>query len=209
MACSSCCSSCSVATRSRAPERTYSRSVRSRSSGGRWSCSATRVPFWNASSPPCFSVSPERMRSNVVLPAPFGPESATRSRRSTLNETPSNRTLPAISLRRFEAMTTAIALGYGAMATVLAIDVGSSSVRAQRFDETGEPVDELKQERYGGTDPAEIVRLTRQVVAGREADATGTSCFGHSLLPLDAAGKPLTPLLGWRDTRSASAADWL
>ena len=92
-----------------APESTYSRSVSSRSSGGRWSCSATRVPFANASSPPCISVSPARMRSSVVLPAPFGPESATRSRRSTLNETPSKRTDPASSLRRLDAMTTAIA----------------------------------------------------------------------------------------------------
>ena len=46
-------SSVSIATRSVAPERTYSRSVRSRSRGGRWSCSATRVPFANASFPPC------------------------------------------------------------------------------------------------------------------------------------------------------------
>jgi gluconokinase len=37
----------------------------------------------------------------------------------------------------------------------------------------------------------------------------GTSCFGHSLLALDASGSPLTPILGWRDTRSADAADWL
>ena len=34
---------------------------------------------------------PASMRSSVVLPAPFGPASASRSRRSTLNETPSKR----------------------------------------------------------------------------------------------------------------------
>src|SRR4051794_18065015 len=188
IACSSRCSSCSVATRSRAPERTYSRRVSSWSSGGRWSCRATRVPFWNASSPPCFSVSPARIRSSVVLPAPFGPPSATRSRRSTLNETPSNSTLPAISLRRLEAMTTAISLGYGAMVSVLALDVGSSSIRAQRFDETGEPADELRQERYKGDDPDEIVRLTRAAIGGRSGDPVGASCFGHSLLALDGDG---------------------
>ena len=38
---------------------------------------------------------------------------------------------------------------------------------------------------------------------------SGTSCFGHSLLALDGSGRPLTPILGWRDTRSADAADWL
>jgi gluconokinase len=93
------------------------------------------------------------------------------------------------------------------VATVLALDVGSSSVRAQRFDEHGEPVDELRQERYDGRDPDEIVELSRKVLEGGEPD--GISCFGHSLIPLDAKGKPLTELLGWRDTRSADAAEWL
>jgi gluconokinase len=93
------------------------------------------------------------------------------------------------------------------VATVLALDVGSSSVRAQRFDERGEPVDGLRQERYDGRDPDEIVDLSRTVLDGREPD--GISCFGHSLIPLDKHGKPLTELLGWRDTRSAAAAEWL
>jgi gluconokinase len=35
------------------------------------------------------------------------------------------------------------------------------------------------------------------------------SCFGHSLIPLDQDGRPLTPLLGWRDTRSQPAVEWL
>ena len=97
------------------------------------------------------------------------------------------------------------------MATVLALDVGSSSVRAQRFDEHGEPIDERRQERYDGGDPDEIVRLVREVIGGRDdgVDAVGASCFGHSLLALDAAGRPLTPVLGWRDRRSAEAAAWL
>ncbi|HEX6787801.1 MAG TPA: gluconokinase [Gaiellaceae bacterium] len=93
------------------------------------------------------------------------------------------------------------------MATVLALDVGSSSVRAQRFDEQGAPADELRQERYDGRDPDEIVALSRAVLGGAEPD--GISCFGHSLIPLDGSGKPLTELLGWRDTRSADAAEWL
>jgi gluconokinase len=97
------------------------------------------------------------------------------------------------------------------MTTVLALDVGSSSVRAQCFDERGNAVDELKQARYGGEDPDEIVHLVREVLARRDedADAVGMSCFGHSLLALDAEGRPLTPLLGWRDTRGAAAAEWL
>jgi gluconokinase len=97
------------------------------------------------------------------------------------------------------------------VATVLALDVGSSSVRAQRFDERAEPVDELRKEEYEGGDPDEIVDLVRKAIGGRDEDAAavGSSCFGHSLLALDAAGKPLTPVLGWRDTRSSGAAEWL
>jgi len=92
------------------------------------------------------------------------------------------------------------------VATVLGLDVGSSSVRAQVFDERGEPVDELRQADYSGDDPDEIVRLAREVIAGREADFAGSACFGHSLLALDARGRPLTPVLGWRDNRAAGAA---
>ncbi len=94
------------------------------------------------------------------------------------------------------------------MATVLAIDIGSSSVRAQRFDERAEAVDELRQEHYEGGDPDEIVAFVRQAIGGRdrEADAVGASCFGHSLIALDANGKSLTPVIGWRDRQSAGAA---
>ncbi len=97
------------------------------------------------------------------------------------------------------------------MTEVLALDVGSSSVRAQRFDDRGEPSDELKQERYERRDPDEIVALVQQVVSGRDggAAAVGISCFGHSLLALGRDGKPLTEVLSWRDTRSADAAEWL
>jgi gluconokinase len=93
------------------------------------------------------------------------------------------------------------------MAQVLALDIGSSSVRAQRFDERGNPAGELRQEKYDTNDAAEVADLVRKVLDAEEPD--GTSSFGHSLLALDAKGKPLTPILGWRDTRSADAADWL
>jgi gluconokinase len=87
---------------------------------------------------------------------------------------------------------------------VLALDVGSSSVRAQRFDERAEPIGELVQEEYDTEDPDALVALVRRVLAGAEADAI--SSFGHSLVALDAKGRPLTPVLGWRDVRSAVQA---
>ncbi|MES1247686.1 MAG: gluconokinase [Actinomycetota bacterium] len=91
--------------------------------------------------------------------------------------------------------------------SVLALDIGSSSVRAQRFDERGHPEGELHQEHYDTNDPAEIVTICHKVLGGEEPD--GTSCFGHSLIAVDSDWRPLTPLLGWRDTRSAAAAEWL
>ena len=97
---------------------------------------------------------------------------------------------------------------------VLALDVGTSSVRAQTFgpdaSENGEP---SRRAYAGELDPDRIVEHVRAALAqargDSELDAVGASCFGHSLLALDARGRALTPVLGWRDTRSADAADWL
>src|SRR5438270_10629764 len=133
-------------------------------------------------------VSPASTRSNVVLPAPFGPESASRSRRSTLNETPSNSGSPASSLRRFDAITTAIAVRVRPVARVLALDVGTSSVRAQIFGADAQERDAARREYSGEDDPARVVALVREAideaVAGQAYDAVGASCFGHSLLAL-------------------------
>ena len=93
------------------------------------------------------------------------------------------------------------------MTELLALDVGSSSVRAQRFDERAEPTGELRQEEYETSDPAEVATAVRRVLGDEEADAT--SCFAHSLVAVDEDWNALTPILGWRDTRSADAAEWL
>ena len=53
-------------------------------------------------------VSPESIRSSVVLPEPLRPDSVRRSLRSSLKETPRSRGSPAMSLARSEAITTAI-----------------------------------------------------------------------------------------------------
>ena len=93
------------------------------------------------------------------------------------------------------------------MTSVLALDIGSSSVRAQRFDERGEPVTELRQEGYTTSDADDVVAAVRRVLDGREPDAV--SCFAHSLVAVDASWNALTPILGWRDTRSVHAAERL
>jgi gluconokinase len=91
--------------------------------------------------------------------------------------------------------------------SVLALDIGTSSVRAQQFDEGGDAAGELRQEEYDTDDPAEVAAAARSVLGGADPDAT--SCFAHSLVAVDEHWNPLTPILGWRDTRSAGAAEWL
>ena len=116
-------------------------------------------------------------------------------------------------MRRFDAISTAIAVRVRPVARVLAVDVGTSSVRAQIFEADAQEGEATRREYPGETDPARLVALVREAideaVAGHSYDAVGASCFGHSLLALDEHGRPLTPVLGWRDTRSADAADWL
>jgi gluconokinase len=97
---------------------------------------------------------------------------------------------------------------------VLALDVGTSSVRAGVFDESAELLSEIARREYAGeADPGRVVELVREAVeetaAAESYDMVGGSCFGHSLLALDDNGRPLTPILGWRDTRAANAADRL
>jgi gluconokinase len=97
---------------------------------------------------------------------------------------------------------------------VLALDVGTSSVRAHVFGPTAAERGQPARHDYSGeTDPERLLRLVRRVIreagGARDVDAVGASCFGHSLVALDRAGEPLTPVLGWRDTRSADAADRL
>jgi gluconokinase len=109
---------------------------------------------------------------------------------------------------------------------VLALDVGTSSVRARLYDERGLHVAGVEaQERYtttrghsgrmGELDAEELAAAARDAVeearreAGGEVDAVAASCFWHSLVAVDAGGRPLGPVQTWRDTRSAPYADEL
>jgi gluconokinase len=111
------------------------------------------------------------------------------------------------------------------VALVLALDVGSSSVRARVYDERGRHVTHAEaRERYelrhgpGGRaelDPDGLAQEANAALdeARREADgpidAVGASCFWHSLLAVDGGGRALTPVLMWRDTRSLDDAEAL
>jgi gluconokinase len=108
---------------------------------------------------------------------------------------------------------------------VLAFDIGTSSVRALLFDSSGIAVPNvLAQYSYPlniasngevSVDAAMLVELVAQSIdevltaAGPLAahiKAVATATFWHTLLGVDASGRPLMPLLTWEDTRPASSA---
>jgi len=111
---------------------------------------------------------------------------------------------------------------------VMALDVGTSSARATCFGADGRPLPGAEgrvtfspRAAPDGAvefDADALVDAVATAVDGclagagaraAEIAAVGTGVFWHSFLALDAAGRPLTPLLTWADTRSASAASAL
>lgn len=102
---------------------------------------------------------------------------------------------------------------------ILALDIGTSSVRAALYDAAGEvlPQTMVKHERTltatddGGAE-IDAEEAFDQVVAAvdevldkapkGEITHVAASCFWHSLVGVDAKGKPTTKVFGWADTRS-------
>ncbi|NOT48731.1 MAG: gluconokinase [Acidobacteria bacterium] len=104
---------------------------------------------------------------------------------------------------------------------ILALDIGTSSVRAALYDDAGNvlPRTMVKNERTltatdeGGAE-IEAGEAFEQIVAAVDdvlekatnvkGDIThvATSCFWHSLVGVDAKRKPTTKVFGWADTRS-------
>jgi gluconokinase len=110
---------------------------------------------------------------------------------------------------------------------VLALDVGTSSVRAALYDSAAREVANTQSRlarRFcttadGGAevDAEESVNAVLQVINGCLArvssisriDALAVSCFWHSLVGVDASGRALTPVYGWADTRAAREVERL
>jgi gluconokinase len=105
-------------------------------------------------------------------------------------------------------------------ARVLALDLGTSSVRALVFDDRGAALPgvlarrptslELTDEGKAELDPDEVVvaigECLDELAAKGELDQVGhvaTSCAWHSVIALDAAGRRQTGALTWADTRAA------
>jgi gluconokinase len=105
---------------------------------------------------------------------------------------------------------------------ILALDVGTSSIRAMGYDALGRPLPgvgarvacEPTTTADGGSelDPEELVAATASAIdrclatSPSPPAAVGGSVFWHSLLALDADGRPLTGVITWAGTRSAGAA---
>ncbi len=106
---------------------------------------------------------------------------------------------------------------------ILSLDLGSSSIRALLYDANGDQLGEsetqirheLKSTPDGGSegDAVKLFEIVCDCIDGvldwagdRSSDigAVATSCFWHSLLALDAAGEPLSPVLMWSDKRSGA-----
>jgi gluconokinase len=109
---------------------------------------------------------------------------------------------------------------------IVAVDVGTSSTRATVYDEAGRPVAaRFHRVPYhpalapaGGVehDPQRLLDAVATcldaVLAGPgmlDVAAVGVATFWHGLLGFDAAGRPLTPIYMWADTRSARDATLL
>lgn len=107
---------------------------------------------------------------------------------------------------------------------LLALDIGTSSVRALLYDARGNALADLRaQMQYRLTTSslgeasvdadalvALVARTIDEVLAltgeqHSEICAVATSAFWHSLLPLDARGRPLLPLMTWEDRRPQQA----
>lgn len=109
---------------------------------------------------------------------------------------------------------------------MLALDVGTSSVRAALYTEEAQEIEgaeartirSLSTTAEGGAelDAAEAFRqVTRTVdalLAGHQAleiETVALSCFWHSMVGVDAEGRAATHVLSWADTRAASEAEEL
>src|SRR5213596_3321952 len=108
---------------------------------------------------------------------------------------------------------------------VIAIDIGTSGLRSFLFDARGHPVANAIAHRdrplrtaadgEATVDPDERVRAAADAIdetlasARRRATdivAVATSTFWHSLMGVDARGRPTTRVLTWADTRARGAA---
>lgn len=101
---------------------------------------------------------------------------------------------------------------------VLALDLGTSSVRSALFDETAQVIPGSRAsatyrvrhsaDHGAELDPAVVLRATRRCLrlTNSPLETVAGSGFWHSLLGLDRSANPITPIYTWADARGASDA---
>src|SRR6478672_6909123 len=113
------------------------------------------------------------------------------------------------------------------MPALLGLDIGTSGVRATLFDEKGGELSDasirinsltLTLGAGGFIDADLLLEQVAQTVDALFAklyeptlriELISIACFWHSLVGIDDAERPTTPLLGWSDTRAAKATEVL
>lgn len=106
---------------------------------------------------------------------------------------------------------------------VLALDVGTSGVRASLFDHRGNEIEDANVrlqtrnsafDNFAFTDADTTVSLVAETIdtllerphlATIRIEAIAVSCFWHSLVGINAEGNAITPVFTWADTRGAAA----
>jgi gluconokinase len=128
----------------------------------------------------------------------------------------------------FEPLAQLVSVMAGSKAPVLlALDIGTSGVRAALFDERGGEIKgaSIRINRWGADvadltsiEPDALVEEVAQAIDALFAkiyDSTirieliSVSCFWHSLVGVDETGSATTDVLGWADQRAAAAANHL
>ena len=108
-------------------------------------------------------------------------------------------------------------------AAVLALDIGTSGVRASLFDQRGKEIDGARvrfQTRHSAIDDLAIADadatvalvantidtlLNKPHLTAIRIELIAISCFWHSLVGINRDGEPTTSILGWANTRSGAA----
>jgi len=106
----------------------------------------------------------------------------------------------------------------------LGLDVGSTNIKAAVFDATGGRIAvahsatptsrasggraEHDADQLWATAASVMGEAARQIPSRYDVAAIGCASMGESVVPVDAAGEPLGPMIAWYDRRTVEQAEW-
>jgi len=113
-------------------------------------------------------------------------------------------------------------LGGSRRPAVLALDIGSSGVRAALFDDQGRELEgasvrssyQPETRNFATFDAEKLLDYVAETIdalfvrwpeSNTRVELIAVSCFWHSLVGVDEAGRATTPVLGWADARGTAA----